>query len=129
MSGISHRAWHRIKLLRNRNFPFLIASFNSLDIPWPLSSSHFLCLALILVDPEGRAEAWCQEPRPQALGSTLTLGHMPKEVAWRVLQAWPWKYATTLAQSTETSSDPRSLTPGRTFPQQPALLHVSTGGA
>lgn len=49
---------------------------------------------------------------------------MPKKLAWKVLQAWPWKYATTLAHRAEVSSDPSSLTPGRTFPQQPALFHV-----
>lgn len=57
-----------------------------------------------------------QEPWPQsALGSPFTLCHVPEAVAWTVLQAWLWRYVTTLAHRMKGSPGPTTLTLGHVF--------------
>lgn len=48
----------RDRTAQKSELSFFKVSLNSLSVPTCPSSSHFLCLALILADPEGRAEAW-----------------------------------------------------------------------
>lgn len=83
------------------------------------ASSHFLCLALVLLDPGVKS---CGPGRPQGL--PLTLGRVPEEVVLRVLHAWLWQGAIILAPRSEGSPGPTSLPRG----PWPSLQAAECGG-